>query len=159
LGDGPLLGALRGQAGEMGLSDCVHFAGYRPHSAPYLRAMDVFALTSRSEGMPQALLEAAIVGVPAVAAAVGGVPEVVEHGRTGLLFEPGDEQSLTDGLHSLLADRPEAQRLSAAARAKVEARYSIHRMASDYHHAFLELLAASSRGRATGHRHRGRAPE
>jgi len=141
LGDGPLRGALRGQAGELGLSDCVHFAGYRPHSAPYLRTMDVFALTSRSEGMPQALLEAAVVGVPAVAAAVGGVPEVVEHGRTGLLFEPGDEQSLTDGLHRLLADRPEALRLSAAAQEKVEARYSIHRMASDYQHDFLELLA------------------
>jgi glycosyltransferase involved in cell wall biosynthesis len=103
--------------------------------------MDVFALTSRSEGMPQALLEAAVVGVPAVAAAVGGVPEVVEHGRTGLLFEAGNEQSLTDGLHCLLTDRSEAHRLSAAAREKVEARYSIHRMASDYHHDFLELLA------------------
>jgi glycosyltransferase involved in cell wall biosynthesis len=141
LGEGPLLGSLRGQVSELGLNDCVHFAGYRPHSAPYLRAMDVFALTSRSEGMPQVLLEAAVVGVPAVAAAVGGVPEVVEHGRTGLLFEPGDEAALADGLHRLLTDRPEALRLSAAARAKVEARYSVHRMASDYHRDFLRLLA------------------
>jgi glycosyltransferase involved in cell wall biosynthesis len=148
LGDGPLMGSLRDLVAQLGLGDCVHFAGYQPHSAPYLRAMDVFALTSRSEGMPQALLEAAVVGVPTVAAAVGGIPEVVEHGRTGLLFAPGDEAALAADLYRLLADRPEALRLSTAAREKVEARYSIERMADDYHRDFLELLARRSVRRA-----------
>ncbi len=141
LGDGPLRESLQSLAGQLGLGACAHFAGYQPHSAPYLRAMDVFALTSRSEGMPQALLEAAVVGVPAVAAAVGGVPEVIEHGRTGLLVPPGDEAALADGLHRLLADRAEARRLSAAAREKVESLYSVRRMAGDYHRDFQELLA------------------
>jgi len=144
LGDGPLRGALQDLAGQLGLSDRIHFAGFRPHSAPYLRAMDVFALTSRSEGMPQALLEAAVVGVPTIASAVGGVPEVVEHGRTGLLFEPGDEAALSEGLHRLLTDRPGARLFRAAAREKVEARYSVERMANDYHRDFLALLEKRS---------------
>jgi len=144
LGDGPLRGALQDLAGHMRLGDRVHFAGFRPHSAPYLRAMDVFALTSRSEGMPQALLEAAVVGVPTIASAVGGVPEVVEHGRTGLLFQPGDETALADGLYRLLTDRPEALLFRAAAREKVEARYSVERMANDYHRDFLALLGRRS---------------
>jgi glycosyltransferase involved in cell wall biosynthesis len=148
VGDGPLLGDLRDLAGQLGLCECVHFAGLRPHSAPYLRAMDVFALSSRSEGMPQALLEAAVVGVPAVVTAVGGVPEVVEHGRTGLLVQPGDEAALAEGLGHLLADRAEAARLGAAAREKVQASYSVGRMAHDYHQDFLRLLggAGASKG-------------
>jgi glycosyltransferase involved in cell wall biosynthesis len=144
LGDGPLRGTLQDLAGQLGLSDSVHFAGYRPHSAPYLRAMDVFALTSRSEGMPQALLEAAVVGVPTIASAVGGVPEVVEHGRTGLLFESGDEAALADGLYRLAINRPEALLFRAAAREKIEARYSVERMANDYHRDFLALLGKRS---------------
>jgi glycosyltransferase involved in cell wall biosynthesis len=140
LGDGPLRRPLEDLAGRLGLGDCAHFAGYRPDAAPYLRAMDVFALSSRSEGMPQALLEAAIVGVPAVAAAVGGIPEVVDDGRTGLLFPPGDEAALTGGLHRLLTDRPAALRLSTAAREVVEARYSVRRMAANYARDFRALL-------------------
>jgi hypothetical protein len=88
--------------------------------------------------------------VPTVAAAVGGVPEVVEHGRTGFLFAPGDEAALAAGLDRLLADRPEALRLSTAAREKVEARYSVERMADDYHRDFLELLARRSARRPGG---------
>jgi glycosyltransferase involved in cell wall biosynthesis len=144
LGDGPLRDTLQDLAGQLGLSGRVHFAGYQPHSAPYLRAMDVFTLTSRSEGMPQALLEAAVVGVPTIASAVGGVPEVVEHGRTGLLFEPGDETALTEGLFRLLTDRREALLFRAAARETVEARYSVERMANDYHRDFLALLGKRS---------------
>ena len=63
-------------------------------------AMDVFALTSRSEGMPQAVLEASIGELPVVASRVGGLPEVIDHGKTGLLFEPGNEAALLECLRN-----------------------------------------------------------
>lgn len=141
VGDGPLRADLQALADRLGIGPRVHFAGYQADTAPFLQAMDVFALTSRSEGMPQALLEAGVAGVPVVAAAVGGVPELIEDGRTGVLFPAGDERALVSALARLLADRDYGRRLGMAARERVEARYSIGRMADEYHRDFLELLA------------------
>src|SRR4051812_6746718 len=90
VGDGPSRAELEKLVGDLGLGACVHFTGYQPSSGPYLQAMDVFSMTSRSEGMPQAMLEASVVGVPVVASRVGGIPELVEDGRTGILVEFGD---------------------------------------------------------------------
>ena len=87
VGDGPLERQLRDLAARLGEGGSIHFTGYQPNSAPYLQAMDVFALTSRSEGMPQSLLEASVCGVPVIASRVGGLPEIIEHDHTGLLFE------------------------------------------------------------------------
>jgi sugar transferase (PEP-CTERM/EpsH1 system associated) len=140
VGDGPLRDELRALAAGLGLADRVHFAGYQPDSAPYLHAMDIFALTSRSEGMPQSLLEAAVAGRPVIASRVGGIPEVVSHGRSGLLVEPGDEGALADGLLRLAADRSLADRLAAEARLRVESMFHVRRMAGDYHRDFLAML-------------------
>jgi sugar transferase (PEP-CTERM/EpsH1 system associated) len=145
VGDGPLRQSLADLAAELGVEGCVHFAGFQPHSAPYLKAMDVFALTSRSEGMPQAVLEAQIVGVPVVASRVGGLPELIDHGRTGLLIEPGDEMDLAESLLALLSDPERSREMSDAGRREVESRYDIGRMADEYHHHYLEFLSASER--------------
>ena len=150
VGDGPLRGDLRALAESLGLSDRVHFAGYQAQPERYLRAMDVFALTSRSEGMPLALLEAWAAGLPVVVSRVGGLPELVDDGRTGLLFDFSDEAALATALCDLLADVEAARRLGAAGRARVEARYSVGRMAADYHRHYLELLTP---GVARGHAH------
>ena len=80
VGDGPLRQSLRELAAGLGLDAYVHFVGFRPHSAPYLRAMDVFALTSRSEGMPQAVLEAQVVGVPVCREPGRRAPGTIDHG-------------------------------------------------------------------------------
>ncbi|WP_076344162.1 glycosyltransferase [Paludisphaera borealis] len=143
VGDGPLRQSLGELAVALGLGDGVHFVGFRPHSAPYLRAMDVFALTSRSEGMPQAVLEAQIVGVPVVVNRVGGLPELIDHGRTGLLVEPGNELELAESLLSLLSDPERRRQMSEAGRREVESRYDIGRMADEYHHHYLDLLEAT----------------
>jgi glycosyltransferase involved in cell wall biosynthesis len=145
VGDGPLLGDLRNQAARLGVGACVHFAGYQEWTPPYLQTMDVFALTSRSEGMPQAVLEAAVTGLPIIASKVGGLPEVIEHGRSGLLFDPGDEPSLVTGLLDLLGDRERGRRLGRAARAGVEKAFHIRRMAADYQRDFLELMGRTGR--------------
>jgi sugar transferase (PEP-CTERM/EpsH1 system associated) len=146
VGDGPLLSELQSLAAALDVADAVHFAGYQPHSGPFLRAMDVFALTSRSEGMPQAVLEASVIGLPVVASRVGGLPEVIEEGATGLMFPPGDDAALASALCDLLSDPVRRQALGSAARARVETKFSVARMANDYHRDFLRLLEARGRG-------------
>jgi glycosyltransferase involved in cell wall biosynthesis len=141
VGDGPLLQALRDQAGRLGVADRVHFVGYQADTTPFLHAMDVFTLTSRSEGMPQSLLEACVAEVPAIVSRVGGMPEVIRDGATGLLFEPGDVGALARGLLTLLVERQGARRMASAASAHVVARFDIRRMATEYHADFLRLLA------------------
>ena len=84
-------------------------------------------LTSESEGMPVSLMEAAACGVPAVATAVGGIPELVAHEVTGLLTPPGNPQLLADALERLLGDPTLAARLGAAARHRVQSYFSLTR--------------------------------
>ena len=72
--------------------------------------MNCFALTSRSEGMPQAVLEAAIAGLPIVATRVGGLPELIDDGRTGILIEPNDPAMLTQAILAVLSDTDAARR-------------------------------------------------
>src|SRR5207302_10208239 len=90
VGGGPRLSELQKVSDRLGVSSCVHLVGYQERPQRFLRLMDVFALTSRSEGMPLSVLEAWAAGVPVVASRVGGLPELVEHGRNGMLFNFGD---------------------------------------------------------------------
>ncbi len=145
VGDGPWLGRLRELVAGLGLADSVHFAGYQAQPAPYLQAMDLFALTSQSEGMPLAVLEAWAAGLPVVATRVGGLPELVDDGRTGILVAFGDDAALARALGDLLADPATARRLGAAGRDRVEARYSLRRMADEYQRHYNELLGRGVR--------------
>jgi glycosyltransferase involved in cell wall biosynthesis len=140
VGDGPLRAELEGLTRELGIAERVHFVGYQERTTPYLQTMTCFALTSRSEGMPQSLLEACVAGVPVIATRVGGIPEVIQHGRTGLLVEPGDEVALASGLGEILGTPEPARARAEAARAEVLARFHISRMANDYHQDFLQML-------------------
>jgi glycosyltransferase involved in cell wall biosynthesis len=140
VGDGPLRSELAALATELGLTDIVHFAGFQPQTTAYVQMMDCFALTSRSEGMPQALLEACAAGTPVIASQVGGIPEVIEHEHSGLLVPVGDEASLAAGIFRLLGNRAWALQLAEQARQGVLARFDIRRMAQDYHRDYLRLL-------------------
>jgi glycosyltransferase involved in cell wall biosynthesis len=145
VGDGPLVAELRALSARLGLSHCIRFTGYQSHPERYLRAMDVFALTSQSEGMPQVIMEAAAAGIPVIATRVGGVPEMIEHGESGLLVAFGDEAALTAGVCNLLANQELAQRLSQAAKASVAAQFDVRRMAADYHRQLSELVSRKAR--------------
>jgi len=116
VGDGPLAEATRAAVGDDGR---FHLFGHRADVPSILPAIDVFAFPILWGGLGRALTEAMIVGLPVVASAVNGVPEIVEHERTGLLVPPGDASALAGGVVRLLADRPLAQRLGRAARERV----------------------------------------
>jgi glycosyltransferase involved in cell wall biosynthesis len=140
VGDGPERGRLEGLANELGVA--AHFAGYQSDPANYLAAMDVFALTSRSEGQPVALLEAWAAGRPVVATAVGGVPAVVADGDTGLLVPSGDAGAVAAAVGRLLADRSLAATLADRGRAAAGERYSLAGMAAGYEARYRRLIAA-----------------
>jgi glycosyltransferase involved in cell wall biosynthesis len=122
------------------VAEAVHFTGYQAQPERYLGVMDVFASTSRMEGLPLAILEAWAAGLPVVASAVGGVPNLIEHGRTGLLFPSGDEENLTSLLSEMLGDRERTRALGVAGREEVLAHYDLQRMAADYEQHYRELL-------------------
>lgn len=126
-GGGGRAAALEARARRMELGDAVRFLGHREDVPRLLRACDVVALPSRAEALPTALIEAAAAGRPAVATRVGGTPEVVEHGETGLLVEPGDAGALASALAGLLEDVDRARRYGRAARRRAEERFDIDR--------------------------------
>ena len=109
--------------------------GERNDVPAQLAASDVFALWSNSEGMPMSVVEAMAVGLPIVASAVGGIPELVEDDVTGLLLAAGDEAALSTALNRLLKDPELRRRLGAAGRERAVERFDIPR----FHAAHLEL--------------------
>jgi glycosyltransferase involved in cell wall biosynthesis len=150
VGDGPEREALGRLAGELGVAESVHFVGYQPRPEQFLRLMDVFALPSRLEGMPLAILEAWAARLPVVATAVGGVPKLVEDGRTGLLVPSGDADALAETLTALLNDPARSARLADAGRDEVCRGYGLDRMADAYARAYEPARSgkgAARRGR------------
>jgi glycosyltransferase involved in cell wall biosynthesis len=148
VGDGPLGGELRRLADSLDLGDRVHFAGYEPHPEVYLAEMDVFALSSRSEGMPLAVLEAWAAGLPVVATHVGGLPELIQDGQTGILVDTDDEAPLAEALVGLIADPSRARQLGDNGRRRVEADYSLGQMSQAYQRIYLDLACAGQEGPA-----------
>jgi glycosyltransferase involved in cell wall biosynthesis len=144
VGDGPERSALETLATSLGLSDRVHFAGYRERPEIILRGMDVFALASRLEGLPLAILEAWAAGVPVVASRVGGVPALIDDGRTGLLFDSGDEKVLAEHLSELLADPDRARRIGEAGRARAVDEFDAGIMAANYDRHYREVVGLTS---------------
>jgi glycosyltransferase involved in cell wall biosynthesis len=106
VGDGPLAAAVRRRAAELGLGERVRLAGQRPFAelADAYRRAHLLVHTSRTEGLPQVLVEALAHGLPVVATAVGGVPELLDGGRAGMLVPPGDVAALADAVAVLTDD-------------------------------------------------------
>jgi glycosyltransferase involved in cell wall biosynthesis len=128
VGDGPLRDELPALAARLGISDRVHMLGDRSDVAEVVAAFDIFVLPSRTEGMSNALLEAMATGLPVVATAVGGNPEVVSAESTGVLVPPDNAIVLGDALSRLVANPDLCARLGTAARREIEERYGARTM-------------------------------
>jgi glycosyltransferase involved in cell wall biosynthesis len=116
--------------------------GVREDIGDLLHAADLVLLTSDTEGMPGVLLEGAAAGLPVVATRVGGVPECVTDGETGLLVASGDERGLAEAVVGLLRDPDRRRRMGEAGRARTLERFSLGRVAASY----LELYLARTKG-------------
>ena len=142
VGDGIRRAWVEGLARERGLSSAVRFPGFRRDVADLLRFMDCFVLAStRTEGVPQALLQAFATGVPVVASRIGGIPEVVTDEGTGLLVESDSVPALTAAIGRVLDDPDASARRTRAARALVEARFSHARSIDRLLELYAEVLA------------------
>lgn len=122
VGDGEARADLEEEASSKGITEFVRFVGFESHEAirQRLQESDIVVLPSFAEGVPVSLMEALAAGLAVVATAVGGVPELVEHERTGLVVPPGDVQALTGALERLVIDAPLRTTLGWEGRAKVE---------------------------------------
>ena len=123
---------LRAFVAERGWERRVHILGPRSDMPDVHAAADIFVMPSLWEGLPLALLEAMLAGRPVVATRTQGIPEVVTHGKEGLLSEPADVPALTVSLLQMLRDREGAERMGRAAREVVQARFSHGAMTSHY---------------------------
>jgi glycosyltransferase involved in cell wall biosynthesis len=141
VGDGPLRDMMRAEIAELGLEGVVHLTGFRTDPESLEAAADVVVLTSKSlEGTPGVLLDALVLGKPIVATSVGGVPEVIENGVSGLIEPVGDASGIGAAIARVLRDRSLAARLSAGARARAPM-FSIERTVDRTMDIYRELLA------------------
>jgi len=149
VGSGEQEGMLRQLVEQLGLNGRVHFLGVRADIADVLNACDLFALASRWEGTPMAIMEAMASGLPVVSTAVGGVPELVQHGYSGLLVPPDEESALRDALQQLLDDAALRHQMGLQALDYAKAHFDIRHTARQYEalYAALESQQEVMRGK------------
>jgi glycosyltransferase involved in cell wall biosynthesis len=140
-GGGPLGPTLRYQIECLDLSGQARLLGRRDDVPRLLAAVDVLCLPSREEGLGLAVLEAMAAGLPVVATNVGGVPEVVAAGETGLLVPPGDPAALAAALAALLTAPDRARAMGAAGRARAAERFTLRHMVAATHAVYARALA------------------
>lgn len=128
IGDGEERTALGAYVKECGVEDIVTFAGKMDNAAQLLSAFDIFVLPSVKEGLPYVLLEAGFAGLPTVATRVGGIPEIVDDGISGILVPPRSPEAIAEALAVLIENKEKAAQYGAALKKKVVEEFSLERM-------------------------------
>ena len=131
---------VRQELQRLGVEDAFLFTGFRSDVARLMRAFDVFVLSTNFEGLPLVVLEAMAMGIPVVATAVNGIPEVVDREEVGLLAPHEDSATLARHLISLLTDRARAARMGAAGRDVVRERFSTEAFAQNVSRLYTDAL-------------------
>jgi glycosyltransferase involved in cell wall biosynthesis len=139
-GEGSERERLEAEIRERGLEGNVTLLGLRRDVPDLLAALDVAVVSSDFEGTPLAVLEYMDAGLPVVATRVGGLPDVIEHGRHGLLVEPGDASALAGALATLLRNPERARELGALGRERRRAEFSIDQTVRTLERMYLDLL-------------------
>jgi N-acetyl-alpha-D-glucosaminyl L-malate synthase BshA len=144
VGDGPDFDAAARLANERGLDGRVHFLGEQDQVLPLLSIADVFLLPSAQESFGLAALEAMASGVPVVATNVGGLPEVIDHGRNGFLHPLSDLQGMAGSAVALLTDPDLHRRVASAAVEKVRSNFCEEKIVPLYEGFYQQVLAAGA---------------
>ena len=142
-GDGPQRPTLENQVDKLDIRQNVVFLGVRNDVRELITAGEVFVFPSRSEGLGQALLEAMSVGIPVVASNIGGIPEVIENGKSGVLVTPEKPDAFARAIIELLGNEEQRKNFSSAAHEMVREKYPIQKMFDSY----IKLLDPSTTGR------------
>jgi glycosyltransferase involved in cell wall biosynthesis len=148
IGDGPLRDRAAEAVKRRRLERNVLVLGQRSDVPDLLVASDLLLVTSRTEGMPAAVIEAGMLGVPAVAYHVGGMAEVLRDGSTGLLVPPGDAEALASGIVGLLRNDEGRRRMGGAARIWCRSRFDIREVAPRYLRMYRDLVREPDRSRS-----------
>lgn len=146
-GEGPMLPDMQRLASELGIADKVRFLGHREDVPDLMTAADLLLLTSRSEGVPQAVAQALGLGLPVVATAVGGVPELVIHEKTGLLVPPENPKATAEAMLRLVNNPLFATQLGQEGRRRVLSEFNLNSMLDKTEHLFEALLAKKGTAR------------
>lgn len=146
VGEGPQRNELEEMSRQLGLGERIVFTGFKEEVAEWITCMDVFVLPSLTEGSPMALLEAMTFGAPVVATAVGGVPQIVQHGETGILVSPGKSEELESALLALFRDPAQRQALARNSLELARTRYSVERWIGHIESEYQNLSRRSAPG-------------
>ena len=151
VGRGALLSPLQDMAAEKGLQDDIIFAGERSDIPAILSSIDIFAMSSEYEGLPNALLEAMSAARPSVVTTAGGMKEVVQDEVTGLIVPVGDPAALSQAMKRLITDKELSRAMGIAAREYIEKNFSILATARVWESLYMELVQKKvSTGKAAG---------
>ena len=141
VGDGPERAAVEDEIGRLGLGSAVRLLGERTDVAELLATADVFVLSTHSEGLPLSVLEAMAAGLPVVASNVGGIPELVADGVSGLLVPPGDPDALAEAIERLLENPRLSQQLGLAGRRRVLENFDLEAVREAHLALYRRMLA------------------
>jgi len=139
VGEGELEDELRENVKTRGLSDFVTFTGFRRDVIGILKNLDFIVMPSLWEGLPISLLESMACGTPAIASRVGGIPDVIEQGEDGILYEQGDNAALKDSIASLMTNKPLRESLATKGAQKVRNHYSAASVAKAYESLYDQI--------------------
>lgn len=145
VGDGPYRQEFERMAADMGLGSCVEFWGERQDIPAVLASLDVTVVPSVSESLPNVILESMAAGVPVVATKVGGIPELVEDGRSGLLVPAKDDQQMADAIVRLIGDPSLREALARRAKEYAIAHFHWDNVSEQYEELYSNLLAAKAK--------------
>ncbi|MGH9857298.1 MAG: glycosyltransferase family 4 protein, partial [Acidobacteriota bacterium] len=145
VGDGPLKEQLQKETASEGMTETVRFVGLQTQVAPFLLASDLLLVTSDTEGIPGVILEAGLLGIPAIASSVGGVPECIQNNRTGILVDPENEEAFATAVMELLQESSRRNEMGERAKDWMNQNFEIRKVALQYLEFYKKVLFQSSR--------------
>ena len=145
VGDGSLRNVLEQQSAQLGISNSVHFLGTQSDVASFVNAADLFLLTSDTEGIPGTILEAGLLGIPAIAFQVGGISECIRNGETGVLIHPKNDEEFEKTILRLAQDKQERFQMGSAAQQFIHSRFTIDRVSDAYNQFYKDLCDQAHR--------------